>query len=570
MQKSRLVVSVVGVLVAGVGGLTGLSVLRERLDPGELPEPRRIREHVVPKPALPLVPRSFSTPVDSPPVEIPEESLEVGVACGVEGGVAGGVVGGVVGGIGEYVPWDSSTGAESYTPVAESTFIDTARHPLSTFSIDVDRASYANVRRFLREGQLPPKDAVRIEELVNYFRYDYPPPTGDDPFSVTTEVFDCPWAPEHRLLSIGLQGRVVEEAQVPPRNLVFLLDVSGSMQDPRKLPLVKNALGLLVDQLRPEDSVSIVVYAGSEGLALPATPGERKEEIREALERLHAEGSTAGAAGIQLAYRVAAQAFKVGGINRVVLATDGDFNVGVTSDEELVDLVEKRRKTGVFLSVLGFGMGNLKDARMEKLAQAGNGNYAYIDSVAEARKVLVEEAGATLVTIARDVKIQVEFDPRRVASYRLIGYENRRLADQDFHDDTKDAGEIGAGHTVTALYEIVPRNESGSMATVRIRHQAPEVAPDGGGSRLITVAAGDATGGRPSDHARFATAVVGFGMLLRDSPHKGELTWEQVIELAEGSLGDDREGYRAQFVDLIRAAQALAETRVTARLRPAR
>jgi Ca-activated chloride channel family protein len=490
--------------------------------------------------------------------------MEVGVEGGVAGSVEGGVIGGVVGGLPE-TAWESqATESESYSPVEENTFLATAAHPLSTFSIDVDRASYANVRRFLTGGQLPPKDAVRIEELVNYFRYDYPPPTGDDPFSVTTEVFDCPWTPEHRLLSIGLQGRRVEEADVPPRNLVFLLDVSGSMQDPRKLPLLKAGLGLLVDHLRPEDSVAVVVYAGSEGLVLDTTPGDRKEEIREALERLDAGGATAGAAGIALAYRVAAKAFVPGGINRVILATDGDFNVGVTGDDDLVQLVEKRRRTGVSLSVLGFGMGNLKDSRMEKLAQAGNGNYAYIDSLAEARKVLVEEAGGTLVTIAKDVKIQVEFNPQRVASYRLLGYENRRLAARDFDDDKKDAGEIGAGHSVTALYEIVPEAASGSVATVRIRHQGPEEPPDGSGSRLITVAAGDDPGGRPSDNARFATAVVGFGMLLRDSPHKGELTWERVTELAEASRGEDREGYRAEFIDLVRSAETLAAARLRA------
>ncbi|MFI4942610.1 MAG: von Willebrand factor type A domain-containing protein, partial [Burkholderiales bacterium] len=345
---------------------------------------------------------------------------------------------------------------EAYDRIRDNPFMAAAQNPLSTFSIDVDTASYANVRRFLTQGQLPPKDAVRIEELVNYFRYDYPEPKGGAPFSVTTELAPCPWRPEHRLALVGLRGRSLEEKALPPRRLTFLLDVSGSMESPDKLPLLKQAMALLVEGLREQDQVAIVVYAGQSGLVLPPTSGERKAEIRAALAALEAGGSTAGGAGIELAYRVAAEMYRPGAINRVLLATDGDFNVGVTSVGELSRLIEEKRKSGVFLSVLGFGQGNLKDATMEMLADRGNGNYSYIDSEAEAKKVLVSEAGATLVTIAKDVKIQVEWNPRRVAGYRLVGYENRLLRAEDFDDDRKDAGEIGAGHTVTALYEVVP------------------------------------------------------------------------------------------------------------------
>ncbi|HYH86873.1 MAG TPA: VWA domain-containing protein, partial [Pyrinomonadaceae bacterium] len=350
-------------------------------------------------------------------------------------------------------------GAEAYAKIDENPFLEAARAPLSTFSIDVDTASYSNTRRFLTEGRLPPKDAVRIEELVNYFSYDYPQPAGSAPFSVTTEVAECPWNAKHKLVHIGLQGKRVSNEDMPPANLVFLLDVSGSMNAPDKLPLVKSALRMLTGQLGARDRVAIVVYAGSSGLVLDSTPGDRKGEIVGALERLQAGGSTNGGDGIQLAYRVAQDNFIQGGTNRVILATDGDFNVGVTGDDALVRLIEEKRRGGVFLSVFGFGTGNLNDSMMEKLADKGNGNYAYIDGDAEARKALGEQVGGTLVTIAKDVKIQVEFNPRLVAGYRLIGYENRLLADRDFNDDTKDAGEIGAGHTVTALYEIVPAGQ---------------------------------------------------------------------------------------------------------------
>ncbi len=351
---------------------------------------------------------------------------------------------------------------EAYRHIVENPFLDVTRAPLSTFSIDVDTAAYSNTRRFLNEGRLPPKDAVRIEELINYFAYDYPQPVGDAPFSVTTEVAQCPWNSAHRLVHVGLQGKRLSRAQLPPANLVFLLDVSGSMQEPNKLPLVKSALSLLAEQLTERDRVALVVYAGSSGLVLPATTGDRKGEILAAIERLEAGGSTNGGAGIQLAYKVAADNFIRDGINRVILATDGDFNVGVTNEGDLVRLIEAKRQSGVFLSVLGFGTGNVKDATMEQLADKGNGNYAYIDTAAEARKVLGQQLGGTLATIAKDVKLQLEFNPARAAAYRLIGYENRLLRDEDFNDDTKDAGEIGAGHTVTALYEVVPAGQEWS------------------------------------------------------------------------------------------------------------
>jgi Ca-activated chloride channel family protein len=467
---------------------------------------------------------------------------------------------------------------EAYHHIVDNAFQAVADTPLSTFSIDVDTASYANMRRFLRDRQLPPPDAVRIEELINYFHYDYAAPEDGTPFSVTSHVADCPWNRDHRLVLLGLQARRLPEGQVPPRNLVFLLDVSGSMNEPNKLPLVKAALGLLVDQLRVQDRISVVVYAGASGLVLPPTPGDRKGEIRAAIEMLEAGGSTAGGAGLQLAYKTAREAFIEGGVNRVVLATDGDFNVGVTSEGDLTRLIEQKRKTGVSLSVLGFGMGNLKDSMMEMLADKGNGNYAYVDSLAEARKVLVTEAASTLVTVAKDVKLQVEFNPAAVAAYRLIGYENRTLADADFNDDAKDAGDIGAGHSVTALYEIIPAGAPGGarrvdplryqearrasaaaatdeLMTVKLRYKEP----DGEASRLLAVAVKD---GPRSDSAdvRFAAAVAAFGMLLRDSEHKGTATYAAVLELARQGRGKDPDGYRTEFIQLIESARALAES----------
>ena len=475
---------------------------------------------------------------------------------------------------------EEAGGTESYAKIDENPFLETSRAPLSTFSIDVDTASYSNTRRFLNEGQLPPKDAVRIEELVNYFSYDYPQPAGSAPFSVTTETADCPWNSKHKLVHIGLQGRRVSMEDMPPANLVFLLDVSGSMNAPNKLPLVKSALRMLAEQLSSRDRVAIVVYAGSSGLALDSTPGDRRGEITAALERLDAGGSTNGGEGIQLAYRVAQDHFIQGGTNRVILATDGDFNVGVTSENDLVKLIEEKRKSGIFLSVLGCGMGNLKDSTMEKLADKGNGNYAYIDTASEARKVFGEQIGGTLLTIAKDVKIQVEFNPRMVAGYRLIGYENRLLADRDFNDDRVDAGEIGAGHTVTALYEIVPAGQkvenpgvdelkyaqgqppsqgaSGSeLLTVKLRYKEP----DADESKPLNVGVADSRASfeNASENFKFAAAVAEFGMLLRDSRYKGQASYDAALELARASTGADLHGYRAEFVKLVETAKSLSE-----------
>ena len=366
--------------------------------------------------------------------------------------------------------------------------METVRAPLSTFSIDVDTASYSNVRRFLNDGSLPPKDAVRIEELVNYFEYDYPQPVGDVPFSVNTEVAACPWNKQHKIVQIGLQGKKVSLDNVPPSNLVFLLDVSGSMNSPDKLPLLKQGLKTMVNQLSNKDRVAIVVYAGASGLALPSTLADDKQKINEALDNLEAGGSTNGGQGIRLAYQVAQDNFITNGNNRVILATDGDFNVGLTGDNELVSMIEQKRQSNIFLSVLGFGSGNLNDSMMEKLADKGNGNYAYIDSNEEARKALGNQVAGTLYTIAKDVKIQIEFNPAKVAGYRLIGYENRLLADKDFNDDKKDAGEIGAGHTVTALYEVVPAGQKVENPGVDdLRYSKVEPSDTNFNAELLTV-----------------------------------------------------------------------------------
>ncbi len=471
-------------------------------------------------------------------------------------------------------PWNT----EEYGRINENPFLAVSAHPLSTFSIDVDRASYSNVRRMLLEGQAPPKDAVRIEELVNYFPYGYAEPRDDDPVAIHTEIAPAPWKPAHRLLRIGLQARRIDTRGLPASNLVFLLDVSGSMNEPNKLPLLKASLSLLVNTLRSQDRVAIVVYAGSAGLVLPSTRGDQKPAILQAIERLEAGGSTAGGAGIKRAYDEAVANFIRGGNNRVILATDGDFNVGVSSDGELVRLIEEKRTTGVFLTVLGFGQGNLKDAKMEQLADHGNGNYAYIDNLLEARKTLVHELGGTLYTVAKDVKIQVEFNPAHVRAYRLIGYENRLLAAEDFADDKKDAGEIGSGHSVTALYEIIPVGVETDV-TVRIpdslRYQrgrarpdtegGPELLfvkvrykqPDGERSRLLTHAVLDAPSRAATADFQFQTAVAEFGLLLRQSEHRGTANFRHVIEVARGAVGSDPDGYRAEFVRLAQAAQSL-------------
>jgi Ca-activated chloride channel homolog len=480
-------------------------------------------------------------------------------------------------------PLEPEFNTEAYGYRKDNDYLRVADHPLSTFSIDVDTASYANVRRFLTQGKRPPADAVRIEELVNYFPYHYAPPTGNAPFAAHLEVASAPWAPEHRLVRIGLKGREVSDAQRPAANLVFLVDVSGSMQGPNRLPLVKQSLRMLVDKLRADDRVAIAVYAGSSGLALPSTPASRKADILEAIDRLEAGGSTNGAMGIHLAYDVAKANFLASGVNRVILATDGDFNVGTTSQGELVRLIEEKAKSGVFLSVLGFGMGNLKDGTLEQIADKGNGNYAYIDSLAEAKKALVEQAGGTLVTIAKDVKIQVEFNPAQVSAYRLIGYENRLLAKEDFNNDKVGAGEIGAGHTVTALYEVVPAGaeppvwtasvealkyqpsanpksrfqgqKSDELLTVKIRYKEPA----GDVSNKLEFALRDA-GARfedASEDFRFAATVAGFGLVLRDSPHKGSLTLAEVSAWGRASLGSDTGGYRNEFIGLVDQAAML-------------
>ena len=488
--------------------------------------------------------------------------------------------------------YDGTFDTEQYDAVDETGFLSPLRSPLSTFSIDVDTASYSNIRRFLRDGRLPPAGAVRIEELVNYFSYDYPAAHGDEPFSITTELSTAPWNDAHQLLMIGLQGRVIEERDLPPRNLVFLLDVSGSMRPANKLPLVKRGLRDLVNQLRPEDHVAIVVYAGADRVVLPPTSGSDAQRIHEALANLEAGGSTNGAGGIQRAYQLAHEHFVPGAINRVILATDGDFNIGVTNRSELVDLIEQQRKGGVFLTVLGVGSGNLKDATMEELADRGNGNYAYLDSIAEARKVLVQEAGGTLVTIAKDVKLQIEFNPEQVAGYRLIGYENRRLEDRDFNDDAKDAGEIGAGHSVTALYEIVPvgvevetgdvdalryaqeleargaSGPSGELALLKIRYKAPQAERSSRLEQPVAARALSAT--EASEAMRFSSAVALFGMLLRDSEAelRGDGDYAMVRELARAALGRDKHGHRAEFLSLVAQASELSD-RQAARSRAA-
>jgi Ca-activated chloride channel family protein len=482
---------------------------------------------------------------------------------------------------------------ETYDHIADNDFLAAAENPLSTFSVDVDTASYSNVRRFLVGGRRPPRDAVRIEELLNYFTYDYAAPTASDPapFTAALEVAATPWMPSHRLVRIGLKGRELSAAARPAANLVFLVDVSGSMAAPNKLPLVKESLRLLVDQLKPEDHVAIVVYAGSSGLALPSTPASHRQEILDALDGLRAGGTTNGAMGIQLAYDVAKANFVAGGINRVILATDGDFNMGVTDRGDLIRLIQEKAKSGVFLTALGFGMGNYKDATLEQLADRGHGAYAYIDSAREARKVLAEQVNGTLATIAKDVKVQVEFNPAKVQAYRLIGYENRLLQKEDFNNDRIDAGDVGAGHTVTALYEVIPvgvewKSEStvdalkyqrpvgsplagdesrpralptsNELLTVKIRYKAPE----GDASRLVEfplIDRGEAFADASADF-KFAAAVAGFGMVLRDSPHRGAATLDDVARWAAEGTGSDAGGYRSEFISLVKRAEEVLPT----------
>lgn len=469
---------------------------------------------------------------------------------------------------------------EGYNRIYDNSYQRTNNNPLSTFGIDVDTASYSNVRRFINSGVMPPKDAVRLEELINYFTYDYPQPKGDRPFSINTEVANSPWNPQHKLVHIGLQGKSISTKDLPPNNLVFLIDVSGSMNSPDKLPLVKASLKYLVSELRAKDSVTIVVYAGAAGLVLPPTPGSQKDKILDAIDKLEAGGSTAGGAGIELAYKVARDNLIKQGNNRVILATDGDFNVGTSSDGELVRMIEEKREQGVFLSVLGFGTGNLQDAKMEQLANKGNGNYAYIDSLLEGKKVLITQMGGTLFTIAKDVKIQVEFNPAKVQAYRLVGYENRVLQNQDFNDDKKDAGELGAGHSVTAIYEIIPVgvtsdvklsevdplkyqpnppttsvSKTDELMQVKLRYKKPNETV----SQLITQSVIDKSVKleNASANFRFASAVAAFGMVLRDSEYKGSANFDEVLRLANQAKGEDKGSYRAEFIRLVESCKTI-------------
>jgi len=475
--------------------------------------------------------------------------------------------------------YEANFNTEEYDVINENIFQSPLQKPLSTFSIDVDAASYSNLRRMLNNGVTPSKDVVRIEEMINYFAYDYEDPQGTHPFSIITEVSSAPWNTKHHLVHIGLQGKKLDYENLDPCNLVFLIDVSGSMSARNKLPLLKSSLKLLLNELSPRDKVAIVAYAGAAGLVLPSTPVNEKETILRALENLQSGGSTAGGQGIKLAYKVAKQNLMKSGNNRVILATDGDFNVGVSSTSDLVRLIEEKRKDGIFLTIVGFGMGNYKDGRMEQISNAGNGNYYYIDNINEAKKVFVTEMRATMFTIAKDVKIQVEFNPAKVQAYRLIGYENRMLKSEDFNDDKKDAGELGAGHTVTALYEIIPVGiessflksvdplkyqatqttrvaNSSDLATVKFRYKRPKedrsqliikVLKD----RIINI-------NRTSDNFRFSAAVAEFGMILRNSEFKGNASYEEVLNLALGAKGKDTEGYRSEFINLVRSSQLLA------------
>lgn len=474
---------------------------------------------------------------------------------------------------------------ESYKKQQENDFMNVYANPLSTMSVDVDRASYSNVRRFLTAGQMPPADAVRVEEMINYFDYDYPQPEGDDPIAIATELTDCPWQNGHKLLHIGMQAKNISTENLPPSNLVFLIDVSGSMETENKLPLVKSALKMLVNNLRAEDKLSIVVYAGNAGLVLPATPGNQKRTIYAALDKLQAGGSTAGGAGIQLAYNIAAENFVHNGNNRVILATDGDFNVGMSGDNELEELITKERQRSIYLTCLGFGMGNYKDSKMEVLADKGNGNYAYIDNIREAQKTLVNEFGGTLFTVAKDVKAQIEFNPAYVQGYRLVGYENRLLNEEDFKDDKKDAGDMGSGHTVTIIYELIPtginskevrrvtdlkyqqrdnddeynriyhpylKNDGGELATIKFRYKKPNGKTS---KELVQVIHNNVHSiHAASNNARFATSVAMFGMLLKNSQYKGSSSYSKALALAKNSLGEDANGYRAEYLQLVKAA----------------
>ena len=481
----------------------------------------------------------------------------------------------------------STADNESYKGITENGFNDVKNNPLSTFSVDVDAASYSNVRRFINNGQLPPADAVRIEEMINYFHYNIPGPVNNEPVAIHTELSSAPWNTKHRLLRISLKAKTIDTKKLPPSNLVFLIDVSGSMNEANKLPLVKASMKLLVEQLRPQDKVAIVTYAGQAGIDLPATAGDRKETIDSAIDILNAGGSTAGGEGIKMAYRVARENFMKKGNNRIIMATDGDFNVGPNSDEDMEQLIVRERDSKVAISIMGFGMGNLKDSKMETLADKGNGNYAYIDNITEAHKALVTEFGGTLFTIAKDVKLQVEFNPARVQAYRLLGYEDRMLNKEDFNNDRKDAGDMGSGHTVTAFYEIVPAGIRDDYAgnVDPLKYQKPESVPAGNGSdemltikfrykqndssaskmSLITVKDLPKDFNSTSADFRFASAVAEFGMLLRDSQFKQQSTFSQAINIAKAAKGEDQDGYRSEFVRLAESAALLAKSELVSK-----
>jgi len=498
-------------------------------------------------------------------------------------GLQGKVAGIMIRGTNSYNDQDN----ESYKGVAENRFTDPGQVPLSTFAVDVDGASYSNVRRFINSGQLPPKDAVRVEEMINYFKYDLPSPVNGDPVAIHTELSSAPWNPQHRLLRIGLKAKMIETAKLPPSNLVFLIDVSGSMSGSNRLPLVKASLKLLVDQLRDIDHVAIVTYAGAAGLKLASTPGDQKIKIKEAIETLDAGGSTAGGAGLKLAYSIAKENFIKKGNNRIVLASDGDFNVGASSDQDMEQFIVKEQQSGISLSVFGFGMGNLKDSKMEILADKGHGNYAYVDNISEARKAMVTEFGGTLFTVAKDVKLQIEFNPALVQAYRLVGYENRLMEKEDFNNDQKIGGDMGVGHTVTALYEMIPfgikdsfltdvdplkyqrapkaqvLNESAEMVTIKFRYKNT----DSNKSKMKSVVVNDKplTLKLTSNDFRFSSAVAELGMLLRGSDFKQQSDFNRLIARAKGALGEDKERYRSEFISMAENASLLSKSNTIAK-----
>ena len=467
--------------------------------------------------------------------------------------------------------------AETYKEIKENSFVAVAQQPVTTFSADVDRAAYANVRRIIGYGQIPPKDAVRIEEMVNYFDYDYPAPEegSASPLRVSPELAPAPWNPNHLLLRIGLQAKKIDLAKAPPSNIVFLIDVSGSMDEENKLPLLKSSFKMLLGQLRPDDKIAIVTYANGTKVALPSTSVKDKEKIIKVLDNLYASGGTSGGRGIQLAYEQAQKSFIKNGNNRIILATDGDFNIGINNTTDLEKFIEKQRESGIYMSVLGFGIGNYRDDMAETIADKGNGNYAYIDNITEAKKVLVNELSGTLFAVAKDVKLQLEFNPKYVKEYKLIGYENRMLANEDFTNDKKDAGEIGAGHTVTALYELVPSdgkvaqslryqsqelNEKGKgneLGFLKIRYKDPKVKDAKSVEITEPLVFNKKALKETSADYRFAASVAEFGILLRDNSNKANATYDQVIELAEGAIGKDPEGYRKEFVRLVKSVKIL-------------